>query len=843
MDNSDNTNIEDLPGEIWKPAINFEDKFQVSNLGRIKAINYKGKNETIILNPSRFKSGYRINVKIDGKQHTVLINRLIYFSFHPDKEDIKTNILSYKDGDRFNIKLDNLVLISKKESIKQQDSYFKNKLIHIYRNNTLYKTCKKLLEIQLLFPFSRKQICNLCDSQEEFYYENFTYQFRVEKLDVIPVESIEERIDNLPGEIWKEFNNYFISNLGRVKAIHIASRPYTYLMNQKINAAGYHIVALKINGKYKDYFIHELVATLFLKQKRYAQVKHIDGNKDNNSYNNLEWVIPEDIPHIFKNALNDSSSYPLVVIDKLNYKLYWFPSILAAEYSLNIPNSSMRNYLNGNKHNQYIFYKIYPNADDLPGEIWKGIPNFEDKYQVSNLGRVKSLSYKRSNRPAIIQPTKDKNGYKLTVRKESKQYTILLARVIYFIFHPEDADKDDKNTKVNRYIVAYKDGNCYNLSADNLYLIPRQEHNLALAKQKDYYFRSKLIHVYKNKILYKDCKTLNDMQELFPFEKEKIHKLCDSQEEFIYENDTYQFKVEILKPNKTYTEWYEELLNTPSEERVENLPGEIWKPLKIKGIDFSKMYQVSNMGRIKTMYTKNKPFTSIVKQRVSWSYRHTVYLMFKGEAHELKVSTLVAELFVPNPNNLPVCHHLDDDPENNKASNLMWVTQKQNMEFAAKQGHIWKQQHYFAPITVIDKDNNIEYFECIGGFCRKYLVRDEKVMWHITHKEIIKKPNNQYKVSYNEFTKELIELEELNKKYSISTTGLLHNDIDNIDVEVESVNNEAVVHLENHTYKLAWLVLATFYPIGLTWHSNLERNIIYVDGNKMNCRLDNLLWE
>ena len=77
MDNSDNTNIEDLPGEIWKPAINFEDKFQVSNLGRIKAINYKGKNETVILNPSRFKSGYRINVKIDGKQHTVLINRLI----------------------------------------------------------------------------------------------------------------------------------------------------------------------------------------------------------------------------------------------------------------------------------------------------------------------------------------------------------------------------------------------------------------------------------------------------------------------------------------------------------------------------------------------------------------------------------------------------------------------------------------------------------------------------------------------------------------------------------------------------------------------------------------------
>ena len=50
-------------------------------------------------------------------------------------------------------------------------------------------------------------------------------------------------------------------------------------------------------------------------------------------------------------------------------------------------------------------------------------------------------------------------------------------------------------------------------------------------------------------------------------------------------------------------------------------------------------------------------------------------------------------------------------------------------------------------------------------------------------------------------------------------------------------------YLEGITYRLAWLILATFYPIGLTWHSNLERNIIYVDENKMNCRLDNLLWE
>ena len=39
------------------------------------------------------------------------------------------------------------------------------------------------------------------------------------------------------------------------------------------------------------------------------------------------------------------------------------------------------------------------NNQDLPNEIWKDVPNYEGEYQVSNLGRIKSLSrsYLQSN--------------------------------------------------------------------------------------------------------------------------------------------------------------------------------------------------------------------------------------------------------------------------------------------------------------------------------------------------------------------------------------------------------------------------------------------------------------
>ena len=46
-------------------------------------------------------------------------------------------------------------------------------------------------------------------------------------------------------------------------------------------------------------------------------------------------------------------------------------------------------------------------------EIWKDIEGYEDLYQVSNLGNVKSLNYKGIRREKILKPYKNRNGYLL----------------------------------------------------------------------------------------------------------------------------------------------------------------------------------------------------------------------------------------------------------------------------------------------------------------------------------------------------------------------------------------------------------------------------------------------
>ena len=72
---------------------------------------------------------------------------------------------------------------------------------------------------------------------------------------------------------------------------------------------GYYLVTLvrADNGKRSNQFIHRLLAKAFIKNNdsiNKIQVNHIDGNKQNNSLNNLEWVTPkENAQHAVKHGL------------------------------------------------------------------------------------------------------------------------------------------------------------------------------------------------------------------------------------------------------------------------------------------------------------------------------------------------------------------------------------------------------------------------------------------------------------------------------------------------------------------------------------------------------------
>lgn len=102
--------------------------------------------------------------------------------------------------------------------------------------------------------------------------------------------------------VWKCYmKNYYVSDKGLIK-----NNSTGRILKLTCNHKGYKKTNISIDGKLRTVYIHRLVAELFVPNpKNLPQVNHKDGDKTNNSSNNLEWVTAqENIIHAHKTKLN-----------------------------------------------------------------------------------------------------------------------------------------------------------------------------------------------------------------------------------------------------------------------------------------------------------------------------------------------------------------------------------------------------------------------------------------------------------------------------------------------------------------------------------------------------------
>lgn len=108
-------------------------------------------------------------------------------------------------------------------------------------------------------------------------------------------------------ETWKDIKGwegqYKVSNVGKVQSLKKSGR----LRKPSLTDDGYLVLDLYGKNKREKVLVHRLVATAFLSEGKDLtglEVNHIDGNKLNNSVENLEWVThSENILHAYKNKL------------------------------------------------------------------------------------------------------------------------------------------------------------------------------------------------------------------------------------------------------------------------------------------------------------------------------------------------------------------------------------------------------------------------------------------------------------------------------------------------------------------------------------------------------------
>ena len=185
---------------------------------------------------------------------------------------------------------------------------------------------------------------------------------------------------------------------------------------------------------------------------------------------------------------------------------------------------------------------------------------------------------------------------------------------------------------------------------------------------------------------------------------------------------------------------------------------EEWKNV----IGYEGLYEVSNTGNV-----RNVKRNTLLRLSKNQGYIQ-VWLYKNGIRAGLKVHRLVAEAFLPNPDNLPQVNHKDEDKTNNRVENLEWCTAKYNTNYGhrtenaintrVKNGYAdpdfigfgLNEKDYMKEYNRIYRENNIEKF---AEYSKRYYQEHKKELYE-KNKERNKEWRENNREKFNEWQRE-----------------------------------------------------------------------------------------
>ena len=152
---------------------------------------------------------------------------------------------------------------------------------------------------------------------------------------------------------------------------------------------------------------------------------------------------------------------------------------------------------------------------------------------------------------------------------------------------------------------------------------------------------------------------------------------------------------------------------------------EIWKDID----GYEGLYKVSNLGRIKSLGNdKNRKEKILKTGKNKFGYLHVI-LCKEGKVTTFRVQRLVANAFIPNPENKPEVNHIDENKENNCVWNLEWCTHQYNNEYSKGKKILCVETNKVYPSAMEAQRQTVVHQQSIIACCKGKLKTTGNYHW------------------------------------------------------------------------------------------------------------------
>ena len=165
--------------EIWRDIVGYEGLYQVSNLGMVKSLNYRGSKKEKVLSLNRERTGYeRVKLCKEGQHKVERIHKLVAMAFIPNPEN--KPCIDHINTDRSDNRVENLRWVTHKENCNNDltrknsgnKAVCKRRKVICIETGVIYNS---IIEVERQLGILHSDICKCCkgtrDTAGKFHWQ------------------------------------------------------------------------------------------------------------------------------------------------------------------------------------------------------------------------------------------------------------------------------------------------------------------------------------------------------------------------------------------------------------------------------------------------------------------------------------------------------------------------------------------------------------------------------------------------------------------------------------------------------------------------------------------------